>query len=424
MAGPLNHVRVLDLSRVLAGPWAGQTLADFGAEVIKVERPGLGDDTRGWGPPFLVDADGEPTGESAYYLSANRGKKSVTIDFTRPEGQEIIRRLAADSDILLENFKVGGLAKYGLDYAALKKVNPRLIYCSITGFGQTGPYRHRAGYDFLLQGMGGLMSLTGDPDGSPGGGPMKVGVAIVDIFTGMYATSAVLAALANRERTGEGQYVDLGLLDVQVATLANQAMNYLVTEKSPSRLGNAHPNIVPYQAFATRNGYLILTIGNDGQFRKFCQVAGRPELADDLRFATNAGRVHNRVELIPVLQDLLSGRDRDEWIRDLEAAGVPCGPINTLEQVFADPQVQHRGMRVPFEHPKAGPVSLVANPIKFSATPIVYQRGAPMLGEHNADILTGLLGLDEEECAELAAAGIIDGWAGSPEADASRAEAG
>jgi len=305
MEGPLKHIRVLDLSRILAGPWATQTLADLGAEVIKVERPGIGDDTRGWGPPFLADQEGNPTNESAYFLSANRGKKSVTIDFTRPEGQVLVRQIAASCDIVLENFKVGGLAQYGLDYESMKAVTPGIIYCSITGFGQTGPYRQRAGYDFLIQGMGGLMSVTGEPDHVAGGGPVKVGVAIVDLFTGMYAATAVLAALASRERTGAGQYIDLALFDVQVATLANQATNYLVSGSSPQRLGNSHPNIVPYQAFATSDSYLILAVGNDDQYRKFCEVAGSPRLATDERFVTNADRVRNRDSLIPVLRDIL-----------------------------------------------------------------------------------------------------------------------
>lgn len=407
MAGPLSHVRVLDLSRVLAGPWASQNLADLGAEVIKVERPGVGDDTRTWGPPFLVDAAGKPTGESAYYLSANRGKKSVAIDFTQPEGQELVRQLATKSDILIENFKVGGLAKYGLDYRALKQINPELIYCSITGFGQTGPYRHRAGYDFLMQGMGGLMSVTGEPDGLSGGGPMKTGVAIVDLFTGMYAATAVLAALAHRDRNGGGQHIDLALLDVQVATLANQASNYLASNVSPPRLGNAHPNIVPYQAFATQDGHIILAVGNDQQFLRFCTVAGRPELAADEKYATNALRVHNRAELTAILTDIFKQHTSNAWICDLEKAGVPCGPINTLEQVFADPQVQHREMRIEVPHHHADSVSLVGSPMKFSATPVVQNQGPPVLGQHSDEILRGLLDLSEGERQRLRGAGVI-----------------
>lgn len=413
MAGPLSHIRVLDLSRVLAGPWAGQNLADLGAEVIKVERPGAGDDTRGWGPPFLADAAGNPTSDAAYFLSANRGKKSVTIDFTQPEGRDLVYRLAAECDIVLENFKVGGLAKYGLDYPALKAINPQLIYCSITGFGQDGPYRQRAGYDFLIQGMGGLMSVTGEPDGEPGGGPMKVGVAIVDIFTGMYATTAVLAALAHRDRTGEGQYIDLALLDVQVATLANQAMNCLVSGQSPGRLGNAHPNIVPYQACPTADGYIILAVGNDGQFRKFCEVAGLKELADDPRFASNAGRVCNRKELMPLILQALKKRPKSEWISLLETAGVPCGPINTIEEVFANPQVEARQMRIELEHPVAGKIPLVASPMKFSATPLSYDQAPPLLGEHNGEIFGARLQLSEEQCLRLQQTGII-GDCGQP----------
>jgi crotonobetainyl-CoA:carnitine CoA-transferase CaiB-like acyl-CoA transferase len=407
MTGPLSHIRVLDLSRVLAGPWAGQTLADLGAEVIKVERPGIGDDTRGWGPPFLTDREGRPTSDAAYYLAANRGKKSVTIDFTRTEGQELVRRLAADCDIVLENFKVGGLAKYGLDYASLQAINPGIIYCSITGFGQTGPYRNRAGYDFLIQGMGGLMSVTGEPDGAPGGGPVKVGVAIVDIFTGMYAVTSVLAALAHRERTGEGEYIDLSLLDVQVATLANQATNYLVSGRSPERLGNAHPNIVPYQALATGDGHIILAVGNDGQFAKFCAVAGCPELADDERYSTNAGRVRNRDELIPIIKELFRKRTSADWIAALENAGVPCGPINTIAEVFANPQVQSRGMRIDVPHNGSGQIPLVGSPMKFTRTPLNDRQPPPQLGEHNDEVLTGILGLGDDELARLRAAEVI-----------------
>lgn len=408
MAGPLSHIRVLDLSRVLAGPWAGQTLADLGAEVIKVERPGQGDDTRGWGPPFLHDAEGAPTSDAAYFLSANRGKKSVTIDFTRPAGRELVCRLVERCDILLENFKVGGLAKYGLDYATLKQLNPKLIYCSITGFGQTGPKRQNAGYDFLIQGMGGLMSVTGAPDGEPGGGPMKVGVAIVDLFTGMYASTAVLAALAHRERTGEGQQIDLALFDVQVATLANQAMNYLVSGEAPGRLGNAHPNIVPYQALPTADGHIILAVGNDGQFGKFCRLAGCSALAADSRFASNAARVENRNQLIPLIEQALRQRSSATWITLLEEAGVPCGPINTLTEVFNEPQIAARQMRIELEHHSAGKVPLVGSPMKFSQTPVEYRQAPPCLGEHNNEILGELLDLSEQEQALLCAEGIID----------------
>ncbi|OAN51443.1 CoA-transferase [Paramagnetospirillum marisnigri] len=403
MAGALSHLRILDLSRVLAGPWAGQLLADLGADVIKVEKPGEGDDTRAWGPPFLKDADGRDTRESAYYLSTNRGKRSLAIDFTRPEGQALVRQLAAQCDVVLENFKAGGLAKYGLDYASLRQVRPDIVYCSITGFGQDGPYAHRAGYDFLVQGMGGLMSLTGEPDGDP----MKVGVALTDIFTGMYASVAVLAALAHRDRTGQGQHVDLALLDVQVAVLANQASNYLVGGMVPRRLGNAHPNIVPYQAFPTADGHVILAVGNDGQFQKFCGVAGCPALAEDPRFATNAERVRNRETLVPLLKAALGARPSAEWIRDLEAAGVPCGPINNLAQVFDNPQIQHRGMVARLDHPEAGQVNLVANPIHFSETPIAYDRAPPRLGADTDDLLSDLLGLDEVAIAELRAKGVV-----------------
>lgn len=407
MEGPLKHIRVLDLSRVLAGPWAGQTLADLGAEVIKVERPGLGDDTRSWGPPFLPDRDGNPTSDAAYFLSANRGKKSVTIDITCSEGQELVRRLAAGCDIVLENFKVGGLARYGLDYDSLKAVNPGIIYCSITGFGQTGPYRQRAGYDFLIQGMGGLMSVTGEADDQPGGGPMKVGVAIVDIFTGMYATTAVLAALANRERSGIGQYIDLALFDVQVATLANQATNYLVSGRSPERLGNTHPNIVPYQVFATSDSHIIITVGNDDQYRRFCTAAGVTDLGCDPRYLTNSDRVHNRDSLIPQLCEIFRMHSKSWWISELEKAGVPCGPINTLEEVFSDPQLQARSMSVMTEHSRAGQIPLVGSPMNFSGTPLEATTAPPLLGEHTGPVLENLLGMDGKEIAGLRARAVI-----------------
>ena len=403
MTGPLSHLRVLDLSRVLAGPWAGQLRADMGAEVIKVERPGEGDDTRGWGPPFLKDEQGSDTSEAAYYLSANRGKRSVTIDFTQPEGQELVRRLAAKCDVVLENFKVGGLAKYGLDYASLKELKPDLVYCSITGFGQDGPYAQRAGYDFLIQGMGGLMSLTGEP----GGQPMKVGVALTDIFTGMYAGFAILAALAQRDRTGQGSHIDLALLDVQVAVLANQASNYLVGGKVPQRLGNAHPNIVPYQAFPTKDGHIILAVGNDGQFRRFCHSAGRPDLGTDPRYATNVERVRNRAELVPILEALLASRPSAQWIEALEAAGVPCGPINDLAGVFADPQVAHRGLKTRLDHPLAGGIDLVANPIRFDGKQALSHGAPPLLGADTREVLAGWLDMDEGEMARLKDAGVV-----------------
>ncbi|MCV9918455.1 CoA transferase [Pseudomonas sp. BT-42-2] len=405
--GALSHLRVLDLSRVLAGPWSGQILADLGADVIKVERPGAGDDTRSWGPPFLKDAYGENTSEAAYYLSANRNKRSVTIDFTQPEGQRLVRELAAKSDIVIENFKVGGLAAYGLDYASLKAVNPKLIYCSITGFGQTGPYAKRAGYDFMIQGLGGLMSLTGRPEGEEGAGPVKVGVALTDILTGLYSTVAILAALAHRDQSGVGQHIDMALLDVQVACLANQAMNYLTTGTAPRRLGNAHPNIVPYQDFPTADGDFILTVGNDGQFRKFAEVAGQPQWADDPRFATNKLRVANRTELIPLIRQATVFKTTAQWVSELEQAGVPCGPINDLAQMFQDPQVLARGLAVSIAHPLAGSVPQVASPIRLSETPVEYRQAPPLLGEHTEAVLEEVLGLDGQAVQQLRGAGVL-----------------
>ncbi|MBT8767454.1 CaiB/BaiF CoA transferase family protein [Metapseudomonas boanensis] len=401
MAGALSHIRVLDLSRVLAGPWAGQIMADLGAEVIKVERPGAGDDTRAWGPPYLKGADGRDTSEAAYFLSANRNKHSVTIDFTRPEGQQLVRELAQKSDIVIENFKVGGLASYGLDYPSLKAINPRLIYCSITGFGQFGPYAKRAGYDFMIQGLGGLMSITGRTDQEEGSGPVKVGVALTDILTGLYSSVAILAALASREISGQGQHIDMALLDVQVACLANQAMNYLTTGVPPKRLGNAHPNIVPYQDFPTADGDFILTVGNDSQFRKFCEVAGHREWADDSRFSTNKARVANRAELIPLIRQATVFKTTAEWVSALEEVGVPCGPINDLAAVFADPQVKARGLRVELAHPLAGIVPQVASPLRLSETPVEYRMPPPLLGEHTEQVLARLLGLTAERIAEL-----------------------
>lgn len=405
--GALSHLRVLDLSRVLAGPWAGQILADLGAEVIKIERPGNGDDTRAWGPPFLKGPRGEDTSEAAYYLSANRNKQSVTIDFTQPEGQRLVRELAAKSDIVIENFKVGGLKAYGLDYDSLQLENPRLIYCSITGFGQTGPYAKRAGYDFMIQGLGGLMSLTGRPEGEDGAGPVKVGVALTDILTGLYSTSAILAALAHRDQGGAGQHIDMALLDVQVACLANQAMNYLTTGVSPRRLGNAHPNIVPYQDFPTADGDFILTVGNDSQFRKFAEVAGQPQWAVDPRFATNKQRVAHRAELIPLIRQATVFKTTAEWVMALEGAGVPCGPINDVAQVFADPQVQFRGLQVHLPHALGGTVPQVASPIRLSATPVEYRRAPPLLGEHTWEVLTGVLGLLDADVMKLREAGVV-----------------
>ncbi|MEE4890971.1 CaiB/BaiF CoA-transferase family protein [Pseudomonas alliivorans] len=407
MMGALSHIRVLDLSRVLAGPWAGQILADLGADVIKVERPVCGDDTRSWGPPFLKDEAGQNTTEAAYYLSANRNKQSVTIDFTRPEGQQLVRELVAKSDIVIENFKVGGLAAYGLDYASLKAVNQKLIYCSITGFGQTGPYAGRAGYDFMIQGLGGLMSLTGRPDGDEGAGPVKVGVALTDILTGLYSTTAILAALAHRDQSGTGQHIDMALLDVQVACLANQAMNYLTTGVAPKRLGNAHPNIVPYQDFPTADGDFILTVGNDSQFRKFAEVAGQSQWATDPRFLTNKLRVANRGELIPLIRQATVFKTTAQWVDELEAAGVPCGPVNDLAQVFADPQVLARGLAIELPHALGGRVAQVASPIRLSETPVEYRRAPPLLGEHTSEVLQALLGMSEDEVVALKGAGVL-----------------
>ncbi len=407
MSRPLSHIRVLDLSRVLAGPWASQNLADLGAEVIKVERPGLGDDTRAWGPPFLKDADGRETNNSAYYLSVNRGKKSVTLDISRPEGQRIARELAARSDVLLENYKVGGLAKYGLGYDEVRKLNPRIVYCSITGFGQTGPHAHRPGYDFIFQGMGGLMSITGERDDSPGGGPQKVGIAITDVLTGMYAALAITAALAHRGRTGEGQYIDLALLDTIVAFGANQIFNYFVSGKVPPRYGNAHANLVPYEVFSAADGHIILAAGNDSQWESFCRAAGRSELATDPRFRTNPDRIRNRKALIPLVRDIMKERTRKDWIARLDAAGVPCGPINNYEEVFDDPQVRHRGLRIETPHPLSKSIPGIASPMRFSKTPVEYDLPPPLLGQHTREVLSGLLGLTEEDIDRLRAEGVI-----------------
>jgi len=407
MPGALANIRVLDLSRVLAGPWAGQVLADLGAEVIKVERPGVGDDTRHWGPPYLKDSEGNDTSEAAYFLGANRNKQSLTIDFTQPEGQRLVRELAAKCDVLVENFKVGGLAAYGLDYPSLKALNPRLIYCSITGFGQDGPYAKRAGYDFMVQGLGGLMSLTGRSEEEAGAGPMKVGVALTDILTGLYAVIGILAALNHRQESGVGQHVDLALLDVQVACLANQAMNYLTTGVAPKRLGNAHPNIVPYQDFPTADGDFILAVGNDSQFRKFCEVAGCPELGTDVRFATNKARVANREVLVPLLRQTTVFKSTAQWIELLEQAGVPCGPINNLEQVFADPQVKARGLRLDLPHALGCLAPQVASPIRLSATPVEYRQAPPLLGQHTEQVLQSLLGMSAEQISQLRCAGVL-----------------
>ena len=405
-AGALSHLRILDLSRVLAGPWASQTLGDLGAEVIKVERPGRGDDTRLWGPPFLKDRDGQDTRDSAYFLCANRNKKSVAIDFTSAAGQALVRELAKSCDVVIENFKVGSLAQYGLDHASLLAVNPRLVYCSITGFGQTGPYAERAGYDFLMQGMGGLMSITGRADGEEGAGPVKVGVALTDILTGMYASTAILAAVQSRDRTGVGQHIDIGLLDVQVACLANQGMNHLYGG-SPQRMGNAHPNTVPYQDFPTQDGFMILAIGNDSQFASFCRAVDHAPWADDARFITNAARIANRNVLIALMRELTLTRSTAAWIALFEQVGVPCGPINTIADVFKDPQVQARGTQIQMTHPVAGVIPLVASPLRLSKTPVEYRRAPPLLGQDTRDVLTELIGMSPEAIADLMEQGVV-----------------
>jgi crotonobetainyl-CoA:carnitine CoA-transferase CaiB-like acyl-CoA transferase len=393
---------VLDLTRVLAGPWCTQNLADLGAEVIKIERPGSGDDTRAWGPPYLKDEAGNDTSEAAYYLSANRNKLSVALDIASPRGAELVRELAQQCDILVENFKVGGLSKYGLDYASLKEINPRLIYCSITGFGQNGPYASRPGYDFMIQGMGGLMSITGERDDLPGGGPQKAGVAVADLMTGMYSTVGILAALHERARSGLGQHIDMALLDCQVAMLANQNLNYMTSGVAPRRAGNAHQNLVPYQVFAASDGHLIVAVGNDSQFRNYCGVIGLPELSADPRFSTNPQRVKNREELVPLLAERMATGERDHWLAALESVGVPAGPINTLDQVYEDPHVLARGMKRELPHPAAGKVPMAASPLKFSGSPVEYRRPPPMLGEHTAQVLSERLGLSAEEIEALA----------------------
>jgi len=400
--GPLAGLRVLDFTRILAGPTATQLLGDLGADVIKVERRGEGDDTRRWGPPY-VKIKGSDT--AAYYLSSNRNKRSLTLDIAQPEAQELARRIAAKSDIFVENFKVGGLAKYGLDYAALKKVRPDIIYCSITGFGQSGPYAPRAGYDYLAQGMGGIMSLTGEPEGAP----VKVGVGIADVMCGMYAVAAILAALHHRTKTGEGQYIDLALLDTQVAWLVNEGLNYLTSGQVPKRQGSEHPNIVPYKVMPCSDGYFILAVGNDAQFRRFCEMAGCPALADDPRFATNRGRVENRVELYALLPNFTRLKTAKEWVDGLSALGVPAGPVNDLRQLFEDPQVRHRGMEVSVacENTPGGALKLIGNPIKFSGTPVAYRRPPPAMGQHSAAVLEELLGLDETEVRALQERGIV-----------------
>ena len=403
----LGHIRVLDLSRVLAGPWCSQNLADLGADVIKIERPGVGDDTRAWGPPYAKDAEGNNTSEAAYYLAANRGKRSVTVDIASSEGQAILRELARDADVVLENYKVGQLKRYALDYDSLREVNPDIVYCSVTGFGQDGPYAHRAGYDFLIQGMGGLMSVTGERDDLPGGGPQKAGVAITDLMTGMYATVAVLAALMHRDRTGEGQHIDMALLDTQVAMLANMGSNYLNSGKPPKRWGNAHANIVPYQTFACADGHIIVATGNDGQYQKFVEAGKRPDLGADPRFATNPLRVQNRDVLVPLLAEMVESRSRAEWISQLEEVGVPCGPINDLAEVFDNPQVKARDVAIEMDHPAAGKVKLVRSPMKMSATPAMAELPPPMLGQHTDEVLRDLLGRNDAEIAALRGKGVI-----------------
>ena len=407
MSGPLSHLRVLDLSRVLAGPWAAQNLADLGAEVIKIERPGSGDDTRGWGPPWLKDGAGRDTRESAYFLSANRNKKSVTLDISKPEGQAIVRALAAKSHVLIENYKVGDLARYGLAWEELKKLNPRLVYCSITGFGQDGPHAARPGYDFIFQGMGGLMSITGERDDQPGAGPQKVGIAITDVLTGMYASLAIVAAVSHGERTGQGQHIDAALLDTIVAFNANQIVSYFCSGRIPLRFGNAHANVVPYEVFPTADGHIILAVGNDGQFERFCEAAGCPGLATESRFKTNSQRIVHRAELIPLIAEIMRTRSKREWIEALEAVSVPCGPINNMKEVFEDPQVRHRELRVDMPHPLGGVAPLVASPMRLSETPVEYRHAPPLLGQHNEEILKGLLGKSDADLAALKAGGII-----------------
>ncbi len=407
MAGPLSHIRVLDLSRVLAGPWAGQNLADLGAEVIKVERPKSGDDSRAFGPPWVKDTEGKDTRDSAYFTSANRGKKSITLNMADPEGQRIVRELARQSDVLIENYKFGDLARYGLGYDDLKVINPGLIYCSVTGFGQTGPFKERPGYDFMIQGMGGMMSVTGEPDGAPGGGPQRAGVPVADIITGMYASIAICAAIASRERTGRGQHIDCALLDSQIALMSYQNANFFSTGKSPSRIGNLHPNIVPYQPFRTSDGSVIVACGNDNLYRRLCDVIQRPDLVTDERFATNGKRVENRTEMTRILQEIFSTRSTREWVGDLEAAGVANGPINTMAEVYEEPQVIARGIRLELDHPVAGKLSGVASPMRFSDTTIEYRNAPPVLGQHTEEVLGEKLGLSGDEIAALRVKGLI-----------------
>ena len=405
MSGALDGIKVLDLSRVLAGPWSTQNLADLGAEVIKVERPGVGDDTRSWGPPFVPHHDGKGH-DAAYFFCANRNKRSLTIDFTQTSGRSVLHKLVKTADVLVENFKVGGLKKYGLDYETLSVINPGLIYCSITGFGQQGPYAERPGYDALIQAMGGLMSVTGEANTVAGGGPQKVGVAVVDILTGLYASNAILAALHHRSRHGEGQHIDIALLDVQVATLANQAGNYLLAGEVPGRMGSAHPSIVPYQPFACADGHVMLAIGNDHQFAGFCRASGRADIATDTRFSSNAARVQHRAVLLALLEPLMKQRTIDQWCSLAEQASFPCGPINTIDRVFADPQVQSRGMRIGMTSETYGELDLVASPLRLSATPVSYRHPPPALGA-DTDAILDELGLTREELRLLRESGII-----------------
>ena len=405
--GALSHIRVLDLSRVLAGPWCSQNLADLGAEVIKVERPGVGDDTRHWGPPFVKDAQGQDTAESTYFVCINRNKRSITVNLSKPEGQEIIRQLVLESDVLIENYKVGDLAKYGLDYASLRQIKPNLIYCSITGFGQTGPYAHRPGYDYIVQGMGGFMSVTGEADGFPGGSPQKAGVAIADLFTGMYASSAILAAVIHRDRTGEGQMIDMALLDTQVAMMANVASAYLSTDEVPRRWGNTSPIVVPYQTFPTSDGWMIVAVGNDSQFRHFVKVGGEDHLADNPRFSENPLRVQHRTELVPLLEAMTRKKTKAQWISLLDEIGVPCGPINNMKEVFANEQVQARKLAISVPHDTAGTMKLVASPIRMSATPTEIRMAPPTLGQHTNEILREYLKLDSSAIEALHKQGVV-----------------
>ena len=405
--GALSHIRVLDLSRVLAGPWCSQNLADLGAEVIKVERPGIGDDTRHWGPPFVKDAQGQETAETTYFACINRNKRSITVNLSKPEGQEIIRQLVLESDVLIENYKVGDLAKYGLDYASLRQIKPNLIYCSITGFGQTGPYAHRPGYDYIVQGMGGFMSVTGEADGFPGGSPQKAGVAIADLFTGMYASSAILAAVIHRDRTGEGQMIDMALLDTQVAMMANVASAYLSTDEVPRRWGNTSPIVVPYQTFPTSDGWMIVAVGNDSQFKHFVKVGGEEHLADNPRFSENPLRVQHRTELVPLLEAMTRKKTKAQWISLLDEIGVPCGPINNMKEVFANEQVQARKLAISVPHDTAGTMKLVASPIRMSATPTEIRMAPPTLGQHTNEILREYLKLDSSAIEALHKQGVV-----------------